>query len=324
MSAVACAAALALMLLGIYAFPLPRPSFRALYSAVPETVATRLTAFRRRNLKHRIVSGTLWEFAEVGAGDEALVFLHGLGASADAWFLPMEALSGRFRCLAPSYPPLGSWEALGAGILALLDGEGIARAHFVGSSMGGVLAQFLASRAPERVRSLVLGNSFPPDSRIAALARRGRRLLPWVPDWAILAGMRRNARRLLSPAAGPGAALVEAYLVEQTCGAIRKAHVLARLSCLSRAFAPPDLAHAAIACLVAESANDPLVDAPLREALRRAYPAAAVCVFPQGGHFPFLSEPERYSRMLGDWLEGSGSGARSVPPTRPQNVPSPQ
>ncbi len=323
MPAVACAAALSLILLGIYAFPIPRPSFRALYSQVPETVSTRLSAFRRRNLKRRIISGTLWEIAEVGAGDETLVFLHGLGASADAWFLPMENLSGRFRCLAPSYPPLGSWEALGAGILALLDSEGVTRAHFVGSSMGGVLAQFLATRAPERVQSLVLGNTFPPDSRIAGLARRGRRLLPWVPEWAILAAMRRNARRLLSPAAGTEAALVEAYLVEQTCGAVRKAHVLARLSCLSRTFAPPDLAQAAIPCLVAESANDPLVDAPLREALRRAYPGAAVRVFPQGGHFPFLSEPERYSRMLGDWLERSRSRAPGDPPPRPQNVPSP-
>ncbi|MEJ5359538.1 MAG: alpha/beta hydrolase [Desulfobacterales bacterium] len=305
MSAAACAAAIALALLGIYAFPLPRPSFRALYAAAPERVSLRLAAFRRRSLKRRILAGAAWEVAETGGGGEAVVFLHGLGASADAWFLQMEDLGGRFRCLAPTYPPLGSWEALAAGILELLDREGVARAHFVGSSMGGVLAQFLARCAPERVQSLVLGNTFPPDTPMATLARRGRRLLPWAPEWAILAGMRRNARRLLAPAAGAGAPLVEAYLVEQTCGAIRKAHVLARLSCLSRVFAPPDLAAPAVPCLVAESANDPLVDAPLREALRRAYPAAAVHVFPQGGHFPFLSEPDGYRRLLGEWLERS-------------------
>ncbi len=302
MSAVACAAALALVLLGVYAFPLPKPSFRALYAAVPQDVQQRLTAFRRRHRKRLSCGRTVWETAAAGSGDAAVVFLHGLGASADAWFLQIEALEGRFRCLAPTYPPLSSWEALAAGVLALLDREGIRRAHFVGSSLGGLLAQHLTRRAPDRVAGLVLGNTFAPDEGIAARARRGVQVLRWVPEWAILAGMRRNARRLLGPAAGTGSALVTAYLIEQTCGAIRKEHVLARLACLGRTFAPPDLAAGTLPCLILESANDPLVEAPLREALRRAYPAAAVHTFPQGGHFPYLSEPDTYRRVLADWL----------------------
>ncbi len=307
MSLAAGVAALLLVLLGVYAFPLPRPSFRVLYAAVPEEIRLRLAAFRRRNLKRLPLGPTVWEYAEAGAADDtAVVFLHGLGASADAWFLQMEGLAERFRCLAPTYPPLSGWEALAAGILALLDGKGIGRAHFVGSSLGGVLAQFLALRAPDRVASLVLSNTFAPDEGIAARARRGVQILRWLPEWAILAGMRHNARGRLGPAAGAGSALVTAYLVEQTCGAVRKAHVLARLACLSRLFPPPDLARPAIACLRIESANDPLVEAPLREALRRTYPAAAGHCFPRGGHFPYLSEPDAYRRILADWLQKKG------------------
>ena len=40
--------------------------------------------------------------------------------------------------------------------LRVLDAQGIARAHFVGVSMGGMIAQILAATAPERVRSLSL------------------------------------------------------------------------------------------------------------------------------------------------------------------------
>ncbi len=302
MTALAWAAAFGLVLLGVYAFPLPKPSFRVLYAAVPPEVRRRLTAFRSRLRQRFSCGGTVWEYAASGVGDGAVVFLHGLGASADAWFLQIEALEGRFRCLAPTYPPHSSWEALAAGVLALLDREGIRRAHLVGSSLGGLLAQYLALRAPERVAGLVLGNTFSPNEGIAARARRGVRVLRWVPEWAILAGMRRNARHRLGPAAGAGAALVTAYLVEQTCGAIRKEHVLARLACLSRTFAPPNLATGTPPCLILESENDPLVEAPLRQALRRACPAAAVHTFPHGGHFPYLSAPEAYGRILAAWL----------------------
>lgn len=45
---------------------------------------------------------------------------------------------------------------MAADALAVLDGHGIAAAHVVGASMGGVLAQALAVYRPERVRSLVL------------------------------------------------------------------------------------------------------------------------------------------------------------------------
>ncbi|HET8931541.1 MAG TPA: alpha/beta fold hydrolase, partial [Acidimicrobiales bacterium] len=47
-------------------------------------------------------------------------------------------------------------EVMAADLLAVLDSEGIESTHIVGVSMGGILAQILAVRYPERVRSLVL------------------------------------------------------------------------------------------------------------------------------------------------------------------------
>ena len=47
-------------------------------------------------------------------------------------------------------------EVMAADALAVLDAAGIGPAHVMGASMGGVLAQILAVRHPERVRSLIL------------------------------------------------------------------------------------------------------------------------------------------------------------------------
>ena len=69
---------------------------------------------------------------------------------------------------------------MAADAVAVLDAAGIARAHVYGMSMGGMIAQELALRYPERVGALVLGATAPggasatsPDPEILAfLARR--------------------------------------------------------------------------------------------------------------------------------------------------------
>ena len=52
-------------------------------------------------------------------------------------------------------------EDMGADSLAILDGYGVDRAHLVGMSLGGFIAQMLALIAPGRVRSLTLIGSEP-------------------------------------------------------------------------------------------------------------------------------------------------------------------
>lgn len=61
----------------------------------------------------------------------------------------------------------------------ILDALGIARAHIVGASMGGMIAQVLAAHVPERVASLtsIMSSSGNPSPRVALGSPRALRVL---------------------------------------------------------------------------------------------------------------------------------------------------
>lgn len=102
-----------------------------------------------------------------GHGNIPLVMLHGLGMTSEIW-LPQLNHFGRSRLavawtqpgIAPSPGPqtLG-WKELADSLDAMLDALGIGKAHILGHSMGGMIAQEFYHRYPKRVASLILYSS---------------------------------------------------------------------------------------------------------------------------------------------------------------------
>lgn len=99
---------------------------------------------------------------------EPLVMLMGLAIDRWGWLRQRTTLGRRFRCIAidnrgvgRSSKPEGRYNVftMSEDIVAVLDAEGIDSAHVIGYSLGGVLAQVLAVRYPERIRSLVLAST---------------------------------------------------------------------------------------------------------------------------------------------------------------------
>jgi 3-oxoadipate enol-lactonase len=103
-------------------------------------------------------------FEEHGEGDPVLL-INGLGADHTTWALQTEFLRERMRVIVFDNPGIGQTEgppgpytsALFADVASsLLRFLGLERAHIVGASMGGLIAQQLAVRHAGLVRSLTL------------------------------------------------------------------------------------------------------------------------------------------------------------------------
>jgi 3-oxoadipate enol-lactonase len=113
-----------------------------------------------------VADGTRIHYEVFGRRDgEPLLMVQGLGADARGWVAQRRAMAARYRCIVfdnrgvgRSDAPEGSYdlEVMAADAVAVLDAAGVGSAHVMGASMGGVIAQILAVRHPERVRSLVL------------------------------------------------------------------------------------------------------------------------------------------------------------------------
>jgi pimeloyl-ACP methyl ester carboxylesterase len=114
------------------------------------------------------VSGLSIAFRRSGQGP-ALVLLHGFLCDSRVWADQISQLSEHFTIIA--------WDAPGAGrsadppttfttadyvrsLLALLNATGVDRAHVVGLSWGGILAQEFYRRHEERVQTLVLADTY--------------------------------------------------------------------------------------------------------------------------------------------------------------------
>jgi pimeloyl-ACP methyl ester carboxylesterase len=107
-------------------------------------------------------------YADVGAGQSAAVFIHGLPLCSFQWREVCQALAEDFRCLAFDQLGLGysqplanqdvSFAAQAAAIAQALEHLGVERFHLVGNDTGAGIAQVLASTRPGRILSLTLTN----------------------------------------------------------------------------------------------------------------------------------------------------------------------
>lgn len=122
-----------------------------------------------RRMAHAHVNGIWLNYREQGEG-EPLLLVMGLGAPWQGWEPQLDAFSRRHRVICfdnrgvgASDSPVGRYTVaqMMEDARGLLDHLGIAKAHVVGVSMGGMVAMEMAARYPARVGSLVLAATTP-------------------------------------------------------------------------------------------------------------------------------------------------------------------
>lgn len=227
-----------------------------------------------------------------------VVLLHGLGG--DAGFWTAERFAPDVQVLAPDLRGSGSTptggdftiDTLADDVAALLDDVGARSAHVVGFSMGGLVAQSLAARHPDRVARLVLASTYPvmnPQARMFLDAVRDvvldtgsmHPVFPLVCPWLFSVGF------LTDPAQAdwftapededePPAGWLAQYAAQRAFDGT---------AALARITAPT---------LVVHGAEDALVSAADAAALTAAIPHARATTFAGSGHLVNVEQPDRW------------------------------
>lgn len=249
-------------------------------------------------------------YEEHGDGDPVLL-LNGLGADHTAWALQTEALADRYRVIVLDNPgvgqtvgPRGPYTTAQFADLAaaLVDGLGCGASHVVGASMGGAIAQQLALRRPELVRSLALHCTWGrADRHLSAIIRTWKvaaRALPYVDlcrqVWPYVFTVwwyndRPEQLVELERAAAKSPQPAEAFCDQAE--ACLTHDVLDRLG------------EIAAPTLLTVGDRDILTPAHHTYAIKDEMPDARVRVWQKMGHAPFWETPEEFNTVTLNWIK---------------------
>lgn len=109
-------------------------------------------------------NGISIHYEEEGSGPP-LILIMGLGADGSMWQEHVDAYKAHFRCImmdnrgaGRSDKPEGPYTTaqMADDVIGLMDALGIESAHVSGISMGGVIAQHVAIKSPQRVKSVTM------------------------------------------------------------------------------------------------------------------------------------------------------------------------
>jgi pimeloyl-ACP methyl ester carboxylesterase len=257
------------------------------------------------------------------SGDPPVLLIMGSGASMLWWddaFCEALAGGGRFvvrydhrdtgRSTAwpPGRPGYGGPDLV-ADAVRVLDGHGIGRAHVVGGSMGGALAQLVALDDPDRVASLVLlstspagpGGDLPPVSDAYAAFLAGARV-DWSDPRSIVEHVVADVRALTGERPFDEAR-VRAF-VERDVARARNA-ASAQNHALLDGGAPwrDRLGAIAVPTLVIHGTADPLFPLGHGEALAREIPGARLLVLDGAGHVLHPADHDAVAAAILDHTE---------------------
>lgn len=256
----------------------------------------------------RIRSNGIDIHCEISGSGPWLALSHSLCCDGAMWQPQMAALETRFTVLrfdtrghGGSDAPAGaySFEQLTDDVLGLLDALQIERTHFCGLSMGGMLGQHLALKAPQRIGRLVLADT---TSRMPAEA---------APLWAerIRVATEQGMAPLVQPTlerwfTAPWRA-AHPEVMAQIGGLIRSTPVAGYVGC-AQAIAGIDVTdrlHEVKAPTLVIVGSDDLGTPPaMSEAIAAAIPGARLEVIADASHLSNIEQAQAFNTLLLDFL----------------------
>lgn len=249
---------------------------------------------------------------DAGEPRDWVVFVHGAGGSSSIWYKQLRDFREHFNVLLIDLRGHGeSPKSVGEGepytfrdvsreILEVMDHLAIARAHFVGVSLGTILIRTLGEIAPERVHSMVMAGAITRlnvGSRVlVALGSAVRRFVPYMWlyrlfAWIIMPRRRHQQSRLLF--------VREARKLAQN-EFLRWWKLTNEVNPLLRLFEERELA---IPTLYVMGEEDHMFLPPVRHLVERHARSSSLEVVEDSGHVVNVDRAECFNRLSIDFIQ---------------------
>jgi pimeloyl-ACP methyl ester carboxylesterase len=240
----------------------------------------------------------------------ALLLIMGLAYPAAMWFRLVPALAERYRVIRVDNRGAGltgdvpgapyTVETMAADCIAVLDAAGVDKAHVVGISMGGLMAQEIALTHPDRLLSLCLTATHPgiahavidPDA-MAMLLKRAE----MTPAEAAEASVPFNY--------APGTSrerIEEDWAVRFPLAATNEGY-MAQAAGTSQWDGYDRIPRITTPTLVLHGELDRLVPPANGATLAERIPGAELAMVPDANHVLMTDQPEQVAKILLDWLD---------------------
>ena len=228
-----------------------------------------------------------------------VILMHGMFGHCDMWSVQVEALSPQFRMMAPEMPIFDhafvdcTIEGFADYVIRLMDHAQIPRAVLGGNSLGGHVALDIATRFPERCLGLVLAGS-------SGLFERSFDRVPRTPsrEWV----WERVRQVFYCEENVPPGTLEE---IESTIGPRENKFRLLKVAKSAKGTHMGSLLNGIhVPTLLAWGIQDGITPLVVAHEFHQGIAGSRLELFDKCGHCPMTEHPERFTRLLGEFLGG--------------------
>jgi 3-oxoadipate enol-lactonase len=246
---------------------------------------------------------------DVEGSGQPLLMIQGLGYGRTGWGPAPARLARRFKVVTFDNRGFGGSEMtpgpyttaqLAADALSLLDVLEIERAHVVGISLGGMIAQELVLAAPERVAKLVLCSTTAGGAKAVPMPARTVALMGRQPQLDPREAMRLFVENALSPSPPDG--LVDEIVAYRTANPPDGAGWYAQAGAGAAHDALDSLGQILAPTLVLHGTADNVVHAGNAPLIAEAIPDARLEMFDGVGHLLPWERPDQFVALVEEFL----------------------
>jgi len=252
-------------------------------------------------------------YEDEGKGKETIVFGHSLMFSLRMFDDQVNFLKSAYRCVRFDFRGQGKSEVTPNGydldnltedVAELIRALGCNPCHFIGFSMGGMVALRLAVRYPELIKSLVLIDTSSEPEPTENMGKN--KLMVWISRYL---GMRLVANRIMSMFFG------ESFLMDLKRKELKKTwtnNLLANdrigitravKGVLNRQGISEDLSRITLPTLILVGENDILTTYDKAEIMKKGIKNSELKVVPRAGHMSPVEEPDIVNDLIGEFLK---------------------